>query len=271
MTADEETAALFLPPTPIIDRRGKPVPEPIGCLLGLLRILLTYGQHLSATLEHRAARRSFSVIAQYFGACWLPAILVRVARGLRRVAALERVLLERAAHGRPLIRYPDPGWMQRLQRKPAGKRKPRPGRAPRPDPNATLTFETLPSVEDLMAEIRRQRWIGKALIAICFDLGIGPGVCEGSFGSALFQAITWYRGRFPKYYKEMLRRERVWCDALDRNHQLNTRYARPEPTRTGIRQALGFFVGEPPVEPDPPAMPLDPLVDSPDPPIPRPG
>lgn len=257
MTVAEEIAARFLPPDPILDRRGKPVPDSLACVLGLLRILLTYGRHLSATLEHRATRRTFTVIAQFFGTSRLPIILARVARGVLRAVALERVLMERAARGRKLIAFIDPVSLPRRKRGPAanprGKAPPDSRRRPRLDPDATLTLDNLPTVEELMAEIRRRRWIGRALIDICCDLGVGIGVCEANFGTALFQAMRFYRGSFPRYFKEMRRREQAYRNELDWNRQLNVRYDWPDPSRDGTRRGLGFFVGEDPVSPEPPA------------------
>lgn len=67
MTFADTAADRFLPADPILDRRGRPVPDGIALVLGLLRILLTYGRPLAAALDSRATRRSFSVIAVLFG------------------------------------------------------------------------------------------------------------------------------------------------------------------------------------------------------------
>src|SRR5487761_2756414 len=97
MPTPDPTADLPTPQGPQPDRAGKPVPEGIAAVLVLVRILLEYGRHLAATLEHRATARSFSVIAQFFGTAQVPAILARIARGILRATALEHVLLARAA------------------------------------------------------------------------------------------------------------------------------------------------------------------------------
>src|SRR5487761_2290533 len=134
MPAPDPTAGLSTPQGPKPDRAGKPVPEGIAAVLVLVRILLEYGRHLAATLEHRAAARSFSVIAQFFGPARLPAILARLSRGILRAMALESVLLARAARGRDLVFF-QPRWRAEptalVPQQPAEQKppKPRPVRA----------------------------------------------------------------------------------------------------------------------------------------------
>ena len=48
------TAGLVTRPDPTKDRAGKPVPEHIAAVLSVLSILIEYGRHLTATVEHRA-------------------------------------------------------------------------------------------------------------------------------------------------------------------------------------------------------------------------
>src|SRR5487761_2441822 len=138
MNDADATAGLSPPPDPSPDRAQKPVPQNIGDVLTLLHILLAYGRHLAATLEHRAAARGFSVIAQFFGTARVPAILARLSRGILRVMALERVLLARAARGRDLVflerrtyaaREPQPALPQPPA---AGGRPPPPAGEPQP-------------------------------------------------------------------------------------------------------------------------------------------
>lgn len=268
MTFAETLSGRFLPSDPILDRRGRPVPEGMAFVLGLLRIMVAYGHHLSATLNHRATRRTFSVIGLCFGTSRLNFILARVARGLLRAVALERVLMERAARGGDLYYRPAEELAPRKKpaQPPAGQGPPRSRPVPRPDPDAALTLDTLPTVGDLVAEIRRRRWIGRALASICTDLGIAPGVCDANFFTALYQAMRWYRGNFVKYHKETCRRAKAFEDELDRNRDLNIRYDWPDRAREATRAALGFFVGEDPGTPF--ALPDSPP--PPDPPIPRP-
>src|SRR5487761_2205652 len=140
MPTADTTPGLPTQQGPKPDRAGKPVPEGIAAVLVIVRILLEYGRHLAATLEHRAAARSFSVIAQFFGTARLPAILARLSRGILRAMALDRVLLARAARGRDLVFF-QPRWraeptaaapvaQQPAERKPP---KPRPARSELPE------------------------------------------------------------------------------------------------------------------------------------------
>ena len=99
----DTTAGLPSPPDPPQDRPGKPLPEGIAEVLAIIHVLLGYGLHLVETLERRAVVRGFANIAQFFGTARIPAIRARLARGLLRAMALERVLLARAARGRDLV------------------------------------------------------------------------------------------------------------------------------------------------------------------------
>ncbi len=255
----DTTAGLSSPPGPPQDRPGRPVPQNIADVLAILHILIGYGLHLAETLEHRAAARGFAVIAQFFGTARVAAIRARLARGLLRAMALERVLLARAARGRDLV--------SSLSRMPV-ERAARPARAqatvsaaePHPpqsrparsaEPDEAPDPADLPTVAQLQADIRRHP-IGRVLADICADLGISPSLCEGRLWFALSCAIMSYRGNLPRLMKTFRRREIVFCDTeADRNPALGW----PEPTRDGIRRRLGFFIGEQPVTPFPPLAP----------------
>src|SRR5487761_2435975 len=194
MPTPDPTAGLPTPQGPKPDRAGKPVPEGIAAVLVLVRILLEYGRHLAATLEHRAA--------------------ARLSRGIRRATARERVLLARAARGRDLVvlqpRYrAEPAPPSPAPQQPPGQQppKPRPARAELPE---------FPTLEQLETEIRR-RPIGRAIADICRDLGISPSLCNGRFWTALYCAIDWYRGNFAKYYKEIRGRVVEFAAEWDRD------------------------------------------------------
>ncbi len=255
MRDPDTTAGLPPPPDPPQVRPGRPVPEGIAEVLAIVQILLAYGRHLAATLEHRAAGPCFAVIAQFFGTARLPTIRARLARGLLRAQALQRVLLARAARGRDLVPLKPRTYAPRAAQ-PAGATpaeaipQPPPARcadAPRaPDPDA------LPTLEQLEAEIRR-RPIGRAVADICRDFGVSPSLCEGRVWLAISCTLMWYRGNLPSLMKELRRREVTFCDTeADRNPALGW----PERTREGNRRVLGFFIGQPPVMPFPaPAAP----------------
>jgi hypothetical protein len=225
------------------------VPEGIAAVLAILRILLAYGSHLQATLEHRATARSFSTIAQFFGTACVPAILARLSRGILRAMALERVLLARAARGRDLVAS-GPRWpTQRVAQPALQAAEPPPPPKPRP---VRAELPEFPTLEQLETEIRR-RPIGHAIADICRDLGVSPCLCEGSFWNALYDAITWYRGNFHKYYGEIRNREIQFAAEWDTDR--TRRFDWPDQTREGLRRVLGCFIGEPLDDPAPPCMP----------------
>src|SRR5579863_6605010 len=98
----EPTSSVTSPPDPAQDHPATPLPNNISVLLHAVGILLTYGRHLIETVRHRAAAPNFSAIAANFGTGNLSTIIAHLNRGLLRAAALERVLLARAATGRDI-------------------------------------------------------------------------------------------------------------------------------------------------------------------------
>src|SRR5487761_2172915 len=248
MPAPDTTAGLPPPPDPSQDRLTKPMPEGIAAILVIVRILLEYGRHLTETLEHRAAARSFSVIAQFFGTARVPAILARLSRGILRAMALERVLLARAARGRDLVVL-QPRW--RAERAAPVPQQPAERQPPKPRPIRPELPE-FPTLEQLQADIRR-RPIGHAMADICRDLGVSSPLCDGRFWTALYRALAWYRGNFPKFYKDIRGREVEFAAEWDRDGTRALDF--PEQTGDGIRAILGFFIGEEPVSPFQPATP----------------
>ena len=222
-------------------------------MLALLYILLGYGRHLIATLEHRAAARGFSNIAQFFGTAHLPAILARLSRGMLRAQTLQRVLLARAARGRDLVflqprtraasAAPSPlPPAPELQAEPPPSRPAPPRR--RLDTDDPPDPANLPTLEQLEAEIRR-RPTGRTIADICRDLGVSPSLCEGGFWNAVFEAITWYRGNLAKLILDFRRREVAFEPELNDDPNLGL----PEETRDGIRRMFGFFIGQEPATP----------------------
>src|ERR1700728_4712600 len=90
------------PHDPQSDPPGRTMPARIAALLHTVRIILGFGRHLAETAKDRSASTDFNAIAVCFGTSRLYAILAHVQRGLLRAAALERVLLARAARGRDI-------------------------------------------------------------------------------------------------------------------------------------------------------------------------
>ena len=258
-------AGLATPPDPPRDRGGRPVPEHIAAMLSLVAVLADYGRHLAATIEHRALWRGFATIAQFFGTAHLPVIVAHIQRGIMRTAALQRMLLERARRGRDLVvlaprrrvrraaqpaaPLPDPAAPPAAGPQPAApppNPTPRPARGTLPPP--PLTLDTLPSMADIEAEVRR-RPVGQTIVDICRDLGIAPTLCDGRFWNRAFMAIRCYRGSFNNIMLEMRRREK----RFDREQWRYPNLALPEQTAEGVRRVLGFLIGETPVDPHRPA------------------
>jgi hypothetical protein len=249
------TAGLAALPDPPKDRSGKPVPERIAAMLSVLAILIEYGRHLAETIERRAIWRGFATIAQFFGTAAIPVMLAHIHRGLMRALALEQMLLRRAARGRDLAilarrthvrRAAEPATAQAAAPPPA-EAPPEQQPAARPVrrvPEEQLTLDTLPSMAQVEAEVRR-RPIGQTIVAICRDLGISPSLCDGTFWNRVFMAIHCHRGSLGNIVLEMRRREK----RFDKEHWQHPNLALPEQTREGIRRVLGFRIGEPPVDP----------------------
>ena len=263
------------PPDPQPDRSGTTTPAPttstrtiparIAALLHTVRILLGYGRHLAETAEHRSASPDFNAVAACFGTGRLYAIMAHLQRGLLRAAALERVLLERAARGRDIgffapseraIATPavpaDPAVEQsadapvallsaapvepsagaHVARKPAPRSRP----AGWDDPELFM-----PTLEELVAQVRR-RPLGRTLVDICLDLAVAPGFCTGAFWNELYESILGLGGSVATLMLEKVRRQEAFCKEQDRTVGSNWDWMKLG--REGLRRALGFFIGE---------------------------
>jgi hypothetical protein len=231
-----------------------PPPERIGALLHVVRVLLAYGRHLADTVTLRATAPSFPAIAACFGTIDLPIILARLHRGILRAAALERVLLARAARGRdiafararirPDASYPAPADPTR---KAANPLEPKP--APQPVRRFRATDPTdfhSPSLEELERRLRR-RPLGRTLVDICLDLAVVPGFWTGTFWNELFDIMQWYGGSVASLMRERNRREQAFDREQDRRPTQNCDWLNLR--RQTVRQVLGFFIGGEPVLP----------------------
>jgi hypothetical protein len=244
-TVKREAAATQTPVSP---------PQRIGALLHVVGILLAYGRHLADTVTIRATAPSFPAIAACFGTIDLSIILARLHRGVLRAAALERVLLARAARGRDIAfararirldaRHPAPADAIRdaansLARKPA----PRPSRR---SPGTDPTDVQPPTLEELERQVRR-RPLGRTLVDICLDLAVVPGFCTGTFWNELFDVMQWYGGSVASLMRERNRREQAFDREQDRRPTQNCDWLNLR--RQTVRQVLGFFIGGEPVLP----------------------
>jgi hypothetical protein len=270
MPAAQNTADLSLRPAPPKDRPGSPTPARIAEILTVVSVLASYGRHLAETLEQRGIARGFATIARFFGTVAIDTILAHLYRGLMRAIALEHMLRARAARGHDL-RVLAPRAPSR--RDPPAQDAPDTAQTAEPTQSASLTpesdaaaqaaavqaparpvrriagtepltLDTLPRMEAIDAEVRRSP-VGRTIAAICRDLGISPALCDGVFWNRLFDAVRLYRGSLSGLVLEVTRREQRFEKEEWRHPGLEL----PEETRTGIRRVLGFFIGEPPIDP----------------------
>jgi hypothetical protein len=247
------------------------MPARIAALLHTVRILLGFGRHLAATAKDRSAGPDFNAIAACFGTGRMSAILAHLQRGLLRAAALERVLLERAARGRD-IRFTTP--RERPTATPPAPDDPPPAglsagqpveqppeqsaqapvdgqsaeapvarKAPRPSRPVGWNDPELfmPTPEDLEAQARR-RPLGRTLVDICLDLAVVPGFCAGPFWNELFDGIRLYGGSIASLMQQKMRRQEAFCEEQDRKPGSNWDWQ--QMGRNALRRMLGFFIGE---------------------------
>jgi hypothetical protein len=225
------------------------MPARIAALLHTVRILLGYGRHLHATAQDRSASTDFNAIAVCFGTGRLYAILAHLQRGLLRAAALERVLLARAARGldisftAPRDRLaaaraaPADPPAEPLAEAPVARKAPRPSRpAAWNDPEVFM-----PTLEQLEAQVRR-RPLGRTLVEICLDLAAVPGFCTGPFWNTLFESIRLHGGSIGTLMQEKTCREKAFAQEQDR--KIGSNWDWQGMKREALRRVLGFFIGE---------------------------
>jgi hypothetical protein len=242
------------PPDPP-DHSGTTMPEYIAALLHTVGILLGYGRHLLATVRQRATAPTFPAIAACFGTANLSTIHAHLNRGILRATALQNMLLARAETGRDIsivIRRtrtdeppPAPATPQVEQPtdQPAKpKASPRPSLPPgRDDPEVFM-----PTPEELDRQVRR-RAVGRTITEICRDLAVVPGFCTAAFWNDLFQFMHYFGGSVETLMREKTHREQKFIQEQDKKLDSTWDWLRLK--RDAIRQVLGFFIGEPPVDP----------------------
>ena len=249
-----EPVAPSSPPDPPQDPPATTLPNNIAFLLHAVGTLLGYGRHLIATVSRRATAPNFNAIAACFGTDNLSTILAHLNRGILRAAALERVLLARAATGhdidlvepRPRTPQPQPAPADAQPEPPAPPPAPR---TPAPRPRRRVGWndpELMPTMQELERQVRR-RPLGPTILDICLDLAVVPGFCTGEFWNELFDAINCFGGSVASLMQQKSRREQAFDQMLDRRRGSNWDWLRL--TRETARQVLGFFIGEPPVDP----------------------
>jgi hypothetical protein len=241
------------------------MPARIAALLHTVRVLLGFGRHLAETVTHRSASTDFNAIASCFGTGRLQVILAHLQRGLLRAAALERVLLERAARGRD-IRFTAP--RKQASATPAAPADPTAEQSPgqpaelRADPPAEQSAEVpvarkaarpsrplgwndpelfMPTPEALEAQVRR-RPLGRTLVDICLDLAVVPGFCTGPFWNHLFDCISFTGGSVAVLMLTKTQRQKAFSDEQDK--QVGSNWDWQEMGRDAFRRVLGFCIGE---------------------------
>ncbi len=252
---------------------GRTMPARIAAMLHTVRILLGFGRHLVETAKDRSASTDFNAIAVCFGTSRLCTILAHLQRGLLRAAALERVLLARAALGREIqFVFPrerattatattttlttpgDPPAAEPPANPPAAELSaeapaeqqadaaitPKPARPSRPfgwnDPELFM-----PTPEQLEAQVRR-RPLGRTIVDICLDLAVMPGFCTGQFWNTLFDSIRLHGGSVAVLMLEKVRREEAFSEEQDK--KIGSNWDWQEMGREAFRRVLGFFIGE---------------------------
>ena len=245
------------PPDPPQDQPGKtaPVPEYIAAILRTVGILLGYGRHLLGTLHRRAASPTFPTIAAAFGTASLPTILAHLNRGILRAAALQNMLLARAETGRDIsmvirrTRADEPPPAPAApQTEPAADQPSKPKSAHRPSlPSGGDEPELfMPTPEEFALQVRR-RAVGRTITEICRDLAVVPGFCTPAFWNGLFKLMHYFGGSVENVMREKTRREQAFIQEQDKKLDSTWEWMRLKPDE--LRQVLGFFIGEPPVDP----------------------
>ena len=104
----------------------------------------------------------------------------------------------------------------------------------------------MPSPEELDRQVRR-RAVGRTITDICRDLALVPSFCTPAFWSDMFQIMHYFGGSVETLMREKARRVQAFIQEQD--NKLDSTLDWLHLKRDEIRQVLGFFIGEPPVDP----------------------
>ena len=128
-------------------------------------------------------------------------------------------------------------------------------RAPRPSlPDGWDDPELfMPTLQDLERQVRR-RPIGRTIHDICGDLAVVPGFCTAPFWNVLHEIMHHLGGSVATLMRQKTKRREAFVKQQEHNPDANWDWL--DMTRDAARQVLGFFIGEPPVNPFDPAAAL---------------
>jgi hypothetical protein len=184
--------------SPDASRAGPAMPEHIARILCVVRILLEYGRYIAATIERCASRERHGLFSAVFGTGKVAVMRAYLHRGILRAAALEYLLLQRAAAGQDVAPAP-------LHTNAALGMVPNadPCNEPFKDQVARLTAEraqhdapadpaSAATAEQIEAEVR-DRPIGRTIDDIRRDLGVVAIMCTPKFWAATTHAIACYQ------------------------------------------------------------------------------
>jgi len=222
-------------PTPDTDRAAirKAVPAGIAQVLYVVRFLISFACHMGRLAEECAMRGDLRPATKPFPkTIEIEALIIRIARGLKRALALRDMLQQRAATGCDI---------EPVQRRPSG-----PGGRSSPDRETDKPphVERLPSAAEIAAELEH-RPIGAIVADICHDIGIVPSDLTREQWHALQAVISTYGGSQAKLWPAMKHTIEAQMEAV----MLDPEHA-PEPhlpliprgspaDRRGVSQATG--------------------------------
>ena len=104
----------------------------------------------------------------------------------------------------------------------------------------------MPTQQDLDRQVRR-RAVGRTITEICRDLAVVPAFCTSAFWNGIFEVMHYFGGSVATVMREKHRREQAFIREQDR--KLDSTWDWLQLKRDAIRQVLGFFIGEEPVNP----------------------
>jgi hypothetical protein len=184
------------------DRTADHVTEPYRAfhIATLLRQVINYAKALVVTVRQRAAAPDFALFAEPFGTSDVRLILGRIARAIRRAAAVEDDMLKVARLGRHIFTRPRaPSDRARSPRESCPSEAPAEPAARRDAEPGHPLLDRLPSAARIAAQIRRHP-IGVVVASICRDLGITP---NHELWPALSEVVAAHGGNLEELRQEI--------------------------------------------------------------------